>query len=736
MSNEEPEATGTPDIDQNVRAAVAGAAERVDMGEIAESLGDVRATAHRRRRRRNALVGTAAAATLVVGGVVVANVVSDDGDGDERIVSAPATDPVVTTAEADGDDDAPADTAPVDSTAPVSAPVAPAVEVASADVATAETIAPADSFVLGSYQQMLPWHDGFLVVGQTQPQQELPAELSDEINAAFPPEVIEFFEEAGGLPPTINEATTMLQEAGLYDIVAEVVLGNPEVSEAIYSVPIASPEPFARMSPDGISWTDIDLEIPSDAYGDRRFFSTGDRLVVISLEYDEGDVVAEPAPYEPRAAAIVVQSSTDLETWSVQRTDIGSDDAALPGYIFENTYLSNVAINDDGWVATVETYRDVNYDALLPDDFDRSFMDSRYGWGIYHDADGLVFDFYDDVGGSEQQRVSWSELGFDDVPPGVDVQFDNGMGGGTAWSAPWDGEPTGTTLDGFGYGPMIGFDGGFIRQGDGLSFSVDGAQWTDFDNPDATDWVSAFMVVPDGLIGFAQSGDGATQVYRLDVPSLTWTAVDEPAVPDGFSPWSNGAVDGLLYSIESHQYDEYGEYPEMEPFEMSVQNTDFVLDGLFEEMTQSYTVTDVATGEIVVSESVGGVDFAQFEYLVEVGDGIEIMSPETGEVVTVFTADDLAAMVSSAEDAPAVTSVAYEEAPADLVYEQPQLNVLATNGEVWINQELDLTTGDEATDPTVAGGGWAEVLYPSEVVVNNGIVLVSMSDGSFVRFTF
>ncbi|BAN00773.1 hypothetical protein [Ilumatobacter coccineus] len=724
MSNE-PEAHTTPDAADNVRAAVFGAAENVDIGSLSDPLGEVRATVHRRRRRRNALVGTAAAATLVVGGVVVANVVSDDGNGDERIVSAPATDPVVTTGEAD---DAPAVTAPVDSTAPVTAPV---VEVGSAGTAIAETIAPAESFVAGSYQQMVPWKDGFLVIGQTQAEQALPTELPDEINEAFPPEVVQFFEDAGGLPPTINEAIAMLQEAGLYDVVSDVVLNNPEVSEAIYSVPMAPPEPFARVSDDGITWTDIALDISFDEYGDRRVFSTGDRLAVVSLEYEPFDptTTSTPLQHAPRAAAIVVQTTTDLETWSVQRTEIATNDAELPDYIYENTYLSSVGVNDDRWVATIESYQEADYDALLPDDFDRSFMDSQYGWGIYHDADGLVIDVYDETGGSEQRRFSWSELGFTEVPPGIDTHFDGGNQRATSWSAPWGGDATATPISGLVYGSITGFDGGFIRQGEVLRHSTDGVTWTEIDRPDAFGWISTVISVPDGLIGFFQQEDGSTDVHRLDLTTLTWSPVDEPSVPDGFSPWSDGSAGGVLYSIENYQYDDVVEPIEMEPFEVSVRNDDYVLDGMFDSLTQSYTVTDILTGDVVVSETVDAGP-SEFEYLVEVGDTVEIVSPETGDVLTVFTAERLETMETSADDVSPPTVVTYEEMPADMEYVQPELNVLATNGEEWINQRLDLGT------PEPNDAGWSDVLYPNEVVVNNDIVLISMSDGSFVRLTF
>lgn len=751
MSNDTPATPDIPDPTDAVRSAVIDAADHVDIGVVDNVLSDVRGTAHRRRRRRNALVGTAAAATLVVSGAVIVNVTGDSGDGDDLIVSAPVTDPI--DESTDTDEPVADEPAPDNDTAPVSEPVeavpAPTVDASSVGTATAETIAADDSYVQGSYQQMLPWQNGFLAVGQIQADQALPAELSDEINAAFPAEVVEFFEEAGGLPPTIAEATTMLQEAGLFDLVSDVVLNNPEVSDAIYAVPLDEPEQFARLSTDGVEWTDIELDIPADAFGNRRIFSTGDRLAVVSLEYAADDSAnAGPMPGGPQATAIVVSSTTDLQTWTVQRSELGETADELPAHMFANTYLNGVAANETGWVASIDNYRDVNYEALLPDDFDRSFMEAGNGWSIYHEPDGLIIETYDAVGASDVVRVSWEEIGFTEAPPGLDNQNEGPGQGSSVWSGTWDGEPIQSVVTDDGYGQIFGFDAGFLRQGQGLTYSTDGTSWTELDRPTDGGWVNSFMAIPGGVLAFVQNDEQANGAYQLDLETLTWSPAEQPAIPDGFSPWSEAANGAVLYTIED--FSQYDDMPGVDdPFVMTIENDGFTLEGLFGSESQSYVVIDKASGDIVASETIDAPFVGEFEFLNEVGEGIEIVSPETGDVITSFNAEQLQASASLDEVAPP-TTVVLGDAPADTVvaeegdtivyedpppgfeeYVQPELNVLATNGEVWINQVLDLPELDTSgeLDPYVYG-------YPNEVVVNNGIVLVSMSNGSFIRLTF
>ncbi|MFT6390938.1 MAG: hypothetical protein ACJA14_000445, partial [Ilumatobacter sp.] len=107
----------------------------------------------------------------------------------------------------------------------------------------------------------------------------MPTELPEEISTQFSQEVNDFF--ADGLPATIDEATTQLQEAGLYEEVEAVVLANPAVFDAIYSVPTTQVIDV-RFSPDGVEWEDIDVVLPDPNAQFWNMMSTGSRLALLS----------------------------------------------------------------------------------------------------------------------------------------------------------------------------------------------------------------------------------------------------------------------------------------------------------------------------------------------------------------------------------------------------------------------------------------------------------------------
>ena len=182
------------------------AADGVEVGDAATMLAVVRTTATRRRRRRNTVVGLAAAGTLVVSGVIVANLVNG-GDGDDLIVSAPATEPSTTDSPEPDDDtapatvvaDAPGDVTEVAAGDPVPVRLVPAEATDVVDPGVTIDAA------VGGQTRLFRWQDGFLSIRTTYEPQPLPTELPQEIVDQFPPEVVELF--ADGLPPTIKEAT-------------------------------------------------------------------------------------------------------------------------------------------------------------------------------------------------------------------------------------------------------------------------------------------------------------------------------------------------------------------------------------------------------------------------------------------------------------------------------------------------------------------------------------------------
>ncbi|NNE11006.1 MAG: hypothetical protein HKN41_02045, partial [Ilumatobacter sp.] len=250
-----------PRVGDAIRRSLAGSGAALELEPIATDAVLGRA-AQRRRRRRTALAGAALTAVVVVGGAVVATR-GDDG----TIQTTADTTPPTTAAGANGDastDESSTDAGAEITTPPTLAPPAPT----PAEVGTVA--------VLGdeNVQQLFPWRDGFLAIGYERDPQVLP-ELPEDIAALFPDEVRALFEEEG-LPPTIDEATAMLSEAGLLDEVTQVLADHPEASEAIYAVPADPPRLAAGFSTDGTEWTPVAIDPP---HIDLQFTVFDDRLV-------------------------------------------------------------------------------------------------------------------------------------------------------------------------------------------------------------------------------------------------------------------------------------------------------------------------------------------------------------------------------------------------------------------------------------------------------------------------
>ncbi len=217
------------------------AAASIDVGNPDDARADVHGIAHRRRMRTRVAAGLGVVA-LVVGGAVAFAALGQSDDPD-MLVSA---DPTVPTDEV-------ADTAPIDSAATTPTSTIPVVE--QPRVPGVAVDAPTETAFA------FPWRDGFVAGSVVFPPQLLPAELPPEIAALFPQEVIDLF--AGDLPATIDEATTMLSEAGLLDEVSAIISANPEASAAIYGEPNTDPPTVdARFTTDGEAWETIEMTLP------------------------------------------------------------------------------------------------------------------------------------------------------------------------------------------------------------------------------------------------------------------------------------------------------------------------------------------------------------------------------------------------------------------------------------------------------------------------------------------
>jgi hypothetical protein len=281
-------------------------------------------------RRSHSTVGLLAVAFLVAASACG----SDDTD---QLVSPPAPD--TTDITEPGSTWAPTDNGPFETVRVVtSTPVV--------------VSPPFDASVEGSgyvpVQWLVPWEDGFLAAGVRFAPQPLPDKLPPEIAELFPPEVTALFPD--GLPPTQQEAIDILTEAGLLDVVMDILDEHPDAMDAVQSEPQPEPELVAAWSEDGDTWTPSELAQP-DGLGLVSLLSVfGGRLTVA------GTVPA--ADGEPWITTVA--STTDLENWDTVRLPLEGTEAPPEPEDTETamspqTWASPVAVaaDDEHWVVRV-----------------------------------------------------------------------------------------------------------------------------------------------------------------------------------------------------------------------------------------------------------------------------------------------------------------------------------------------------------------------------------------------
>ena len=187
-------------------------------------------------------------------------------------------------------------------------------------------------------QWLVPWGDGFLALGMEYPGQPLPEQLPPEIAELFPPEVTALFPD--GLPPTQQEAMDILNEAGLLDVVMDVLDENPEAMDALQSAPRPAPEMVASWSTNGDQWVPTEVAAPVDIGAISSVAVAGDRLTFAG---------ALPPTVDGDPWIITIASTRDLENWntaSLPVTELGG----LPDA--ESTWVAPIAVaaDDEHWV--------------------------------------------------------------------------------------------------------------------------------------------------------------------------------------------------------------------------------------------------------------------------------------------------------------------------------------------------------------------------------------------------
>ena len=717
--------------DDSIGTGIAAAADDIGVGDAGAMLTTVREVAASRRRRRSVILGVAAVGMLAVSGVVLANVTSSDDGSEDTILSA---DSVPETTEAPDDVDAPPPTAlPV---VPVTAPDATGDPLPVRVVAAASTSTFDDAFVSdGSYAnvpQLFAWQDGFLAIRRDAEPQPLPAELPPEIVDQFSPEVVEFF--ADGLPPTIDEAIAQLDDAGLLDEVTAVVTSNPDVFDAIYATP-SELTVSVRFSRDGVEWSDVDADFPDELAQSYNVYVAGGRFVILSNPQSGGPSGSPQAD----GGEFTVVSSTDLVDWTRQVIPVPAPPADLPDAVRVETFAENLVGNADRWMLNVSTFTDFDVISLLDEDLQARIRSGNGGYGMSTDEAGVTIELYEapefdpDTGEpvrsmpdepTEELSFTWSDLGLDGEP---EMLNDHSS---VTWTANWVDAPvvsSGADARDHDWYRTTAVDAGFVTAAQGsVSFSGDGVTWSSVDLP-VEGYIDHLMPVGDDVIAFVNGVDGTISQHQLELSTMTWTTIVIDGLPQNYNV--NRSVNGAATLYENEQGNP-GVGPmtsvgtaEVDGYLVELRTTFF-----FDSGEASYTVTEIASGEVISSEAGSDVmneespfEFAEESYEVDGEEGITFSDPATGEPLVEVPFEAMTFVTLDAEGEPIPEQVFSSEPIL------PNQWLLATNGSRWIVEQVSEALNVDAEDAYFE----AEV---GDIAVNGDTVLIAKFDGSFLRY--
>jgi hypothetical protein len=564
----------------------------------------------RRTRRR---IGAAVGAIVVVGAAIAA-VLIVGGDEPDTLVTTDDTQVTVTTVAED-------DVESPEPTLVAAAPVAgQPVEVVDGAPQVGSSAGTNGAPEYGEW--MVPWEDGFLVGSTSFAPQPLPDELPEEVVALFPQEVIDLF--GGELPDTISEATAQLSEAGLLDVVAEIIADNPAASEAIYGAPTdTAPTLDVRFTTDGETWEPREMVAPPGATYFSSATAVGDRIAVVYS-------VIDPLTGMPVDSRVVVATTSDLTNWATQDIVLPAP-PDLPDGVTWSVYPQGLVANDAGWVVPVYSSLDIDPYSLVPEEV-RLGIDDENGLSVGTTGDGIIIesDFDDDGNPTQSQRFTWEELGVD---PAVAELVAEQEYAPTLWAASWDGEPSPTDAPPV-QGPMVATPSGFVAWTDQTWFSPDGVTWTASPLPDEEAMVSGAFNVDGGLIVLSSTNDGGHRVHRVDERGSGAELLDIEIVPEGLmarAAWMTGTAAAGMVIDATPALDE------SDMLSLDVDGYRLTIN----PMSGVFVVTDVATGETVVSApfSLGSDDDDSPITIDETG--ITATDPETGEVLVVFPSEAL-----------------------------------------------------------------------------------------------
>ncbi|MDJ0768076.1 MAG: hypothetical protein QNJ12_04750 [Ilumatobacter sp.] len=680
-------------IHDRLRSTLAASAEEVVVEPNPSDVVTARAASKRRRRR--ALVGGGVAATLfagaglliaVTGGEDSAVQIADDETSDET--SEDTSDDAGAAAASTGDG---ADTSATETRDTVPPEAGTDDDAATSSVAE---VAPALPASTENAVQLLPWHDGFLSIShEFEPQPLTP--LPDEIVALFPPEVQEAFPD--GLPPTIQEATEVLGEAGLLDEVSAVLEEHPEASDAIYATPPPPPRLTARFTTDGVDWTTTEIELPLQ-FG-HQFRVAGDRLVAWGVDeptYDE----RPGRPDDDGTRTLVIATTTDLVTWSTVEVELAVT-PTVDEFVHTDIWVESVALSGDRWLALAQQHTWFDFEQLLPDDI-REMMQSRGGGGYSNSSSGIEVEVFDEAGERTTFEFTWEELGLDGNPEPLrfepDMRLLGGDLGGDHGELPLP--------DDFGWGTLTTLDDEFVLITDSkMLSSADGSAWTSLPGVPVGSHITSIVPIDNGHLIVGDSLEGPQAWIRAADGSLTEAQL--PELPERYGLWNQGSSAAWITEVHDDVIEDW------KPVTITVEHEGFVLVQTDGPDGSSYVLTDAATGEVVQSATIDYRDESTqtWEFDEESGTASIVIRDDAGDELVRIPEEVFAEAAEAAYDAIDVPAVEEEWSPDFWL-------IATTNGVDWLVRDLD--------DPDPEG---EFAIWPQFAAVNGDRILYQTVDG-------